>query len=492
MNLSQAGMEVASHNIANVNTPGYSRQRLNLETTPTWKSSAYGQMGTGVSAQNISRFHDEFLTRSIISKSSEYGSAAAQQQVIDALESFFNESDGNGINQAMSDFFALWESCADAPELDPIREELIATAQTLAEQLAQRRKDMDAIRSDLNSRVESSVQDINSIIQSIAKLNEQIMRDEDPTRNQQANDLRDTRDALLVQLGELIDIDWFEDPVNGAVNITFNSGPALVSNATYYPVGIETDDSGDVMVIANNRRTSPPWPEDVTSKIKGGTVGGWLQFRDNEMKDFYLKYESFVDQLMFQVNNQHAQGVGLDLYTDTKATSQISNVPSYNFSFTGRDNDIKISANVPHLDYNEPYSPYSDPENIAVRFVKGDAGTSKITSTVAWNDDPKVQKWEITIVLPTDERGNVQATAEDVIRHINNERSDTSGGVATLPPPGPKTVSIGSATSSAPRLRPSTTGAAVSISPVTHTLPGTISITASTARWPTPWNRATT
>ena len=435
MNLSQAGMEVASHNIANVNTPGYSRQRLNLETTPTWKSS-YGQMGTGVSAQNITRYHDEFLTRSIVSKSTQYGYAAAQKSAIDALEAFFNESDGNGVNAALNEFWANWDNIADAAELDPTREALIGVAETLANQLNMRREDMDAIRQDLNARIENAVQDINSIIKSIASLNQEIMRSEDPGRNQQANDLRDTRDALITQLGELIDIDYWEDPINGAVNISFFSGPALVMGDSYYEVGGEIDESGDMHIIANNRRASPPWPEDVTGKINGGAVGGWIEFRDTKMRDFYLKYESFVDQLIFQVNNQHAQGVGQDLYNGTiTGSSLVSNLPSYNFSFNGPDNDLKLTALVPHLDHKEPYSAKTDPENISVRFVKSETPTKEVTSSVVWNDDPAVKKWEITITLPTDSNGNVVATAEDVIRHINTEKSQTpTSGVATLPP----------------------------------------------------------
>lgn len=436
MNLSQAGMEVASHNIANVNTPGYSRQRLNLETTPTWKSAAYGQMGTGVTAQNITRYHDEFLARSIVSKSSQYGFTAAQKSAIDALEAFFNESDGNGINAALNDFWANWDNIADAAELDPTRTALIGVAQTLVDQLNMRRQDMDAVRDDINARISSAVQDINTIIKSIAGLNQQIMRSEDPSRNQEANDMRDTRDALLTQLGELIDIDYWEDPTSGAVNISFFSGPALVMGSDYYEVGAQTDSSGDVHVIANNRRTSPPWPEDVTGRINGGAVGGWIEFRDETMRDFYLKYESFVDQLIFQINNQHAQGVGQDLNSGSvTAGSLASNLPSYSFSFNGSDNDLKLTALVPHLDSREPYSPKTDPENIAVRFVKSTTPTNNVSSSVVWNDDPAAQKWEITIVLPTDSNGNVTATAEDVIRHINTEKSVTpNSGVPTLPP----------------------------------------------------------
>lgn len=434
MNMSQAGMEVASHNIANVNTPGYSRQRINLETLPSWHTS-WGQMGTGVNAQNITRFHDEFLTRSIVTKSSQYGAAAAQKSAIDALESFFNESDGNGINAAMNQFFALWDSVADASELDPYREELVSVAQTLANQLSMRRADMDAIRDDINDRIDTAVKDINTITKSIAALNQEIMRSEDPSRNQQANDLRDTRDSLLTQLSELVDIEYWEDPSNGALNIKFAAGPALVMNASAYEVGAETDDSGDIRIIANNRRNEPPWPDDVTTRIEGGAVGGWLEFRDQKLRDFYLQYESFVDQLTFRVNNQHAQGVGQDLFTDITSSSNISSHPSYQFSFDGTDNDLKITSLVPHLESREPYSPYSDPENIAVRFVRSDRVTNDFSSSVVWNEkDPEGGKWEITITLPTDSNGNINCTAEDVIRYINNERSGSHSGTPTLPP----------------------------------------------------------
>ncbi|UQZ88629.1 flagellar hook-associated protein FlgK [Deltaproteobacteria bacterium Smac51] len=435
MNMSMAGMEVASHNIANVNTPGYSRQRLNLETSPTWKAGSQGQMGTGVSAQNISRFHDEFLTRSIIQKSTEYGAAVAKKNAIDNLEAFFNESSGNGVNAAMNDFFAIWDSVADGSDLPPTRKEMIAVAETLAQQVATRRADMDAVRQDLNARVESAVTDINSILHGIADLNQQIMTYEDIGRNQQLNDMRDARDALMIQLGELISIEHWEDPTNGAVNITLASGPGLLMNTTVYEMGTAMDDSGDLRIIANNRRTSPPWPEDVTERLEGGAVGGWVEFRDETMREFYLQYESFVDNLIFQINNQHAQGSGLDLYTNNTASNLVSNHPSQTFEFGGTNNDIKITANTVHLDSKEPYDPMRDPENIAIRFVKSDKPTNEITSSVVWNNGADSKNWEITIVLPTDSNGNVTATAEDVIRHINTEKTATpTSGVATLPP----------------------------------------------------------
>lgn len=435
MAMSQAGMEVASHNIANVNTPGYSRQRLNLETMPTWHAGSYGQMGTGVSAQNISRFHDQFLTRSIVEKSMEFGAASAKKNSIDNIEALFNESGGNGVNAALNEFFAAFDSVANGAEFAPTRKEMVSIAETLAKQIQTRRADLDKVRQDINGQVDDAVKDVNKLLHGIAELNQEIMVYEDSSRNQELNDMRDARDAMMTQLGELISVEFWEDPTNGAMNISVSNGPAMLLNTNVYEMGTEMDDSGDLRIIANNRRTQPPWPEDVTDRLAGGALGGWVEFRDDTMRDFYLEYESFVDQMMFQINNQHAQGAGLDMYTDTEASNLVSNHPSQTFEFGGRDNDLKLSAKVPHLEVNEPYSPMRDPENIAVRFVKSDTPTREITSSVVWNNDPARQDWEITIVLPTDSNGNVTATAEDVIRHINTERTATpTSGSAELPP----------------------------------------------------------
>lgn len=436
MNMAQLAMQVATNNIANANTPGYSRQRVNLTTTPTWQSGSTGQVGTGVNASNITRYHDEFLFRSIATKSSEFGATAAQKYVADALETSFNESQGLGINTTMNDFFGLWDSVANDPEKGATREALIAEAKTMAEQLTTRRKEMDAIRNDINGQIKDSVTDINNIIETIAGLNEAIAREETPNKGQESNTNRDNREALLIQLSSLIDINYWENPTNGALNISFASGPSLLLNTTTFEVGTTSNESGDLQIIANNSRTQPPWPEDVTSKITGGGIGGWIDYRENEMKEFYLQYESFVDNFTFQVNHQHSQGVGLEKYTTNTSTSLISNHPATSFSFDGENNDLKITALVPHMEQKEPYDPRHDPENIAVRFVKADGPTNEITSNVAW--DKETEKWEVTVTLPTDSNGNVTASAEDVIKHVNNEKTmgANQGSSPALPPTG--------------------------------------------------------
>jgi flagellar hook-associated protein FlgK len=175
--------------------------------------------------------------------------------------------------------------------------------------------------------------------------------------------------------------------------------------------------------------------DDITGQIKEGAVGGYLEFRDVILEDYYKQYDSFVDGFIFQANNQHAQGAGMDLFTEIQATTLISNLSSIEVDFPGNDNAIKISSLVPHLSAKEPYDPYSDPNNIEVKFVKSEKITSEITSEVKFNEDPARMKWEITITLPVDSLNNVTVTAKELTEYINSERSiSPSGGINYLPP----------------------------------------------------------
>ncbi|MDR3134966.1 MAG: flagellar hook-associated protein FlgK [Deltaproteobacteria bacterium] len=432
MRMSQAAMEVSSHNIANVNTAGYSRQRINLATLPTWNAS-WGQMGLGVDANNITRYADQFLTRSVIMTGSTLGHNITMKSSMDNLELFYNESNGNGINQAMSDFFNSFSQLADEPNNKPYKEELIEYAQSLATQLGLRRDEMDELRTDTNKRISDGITEVNKLLAEIASINQEITVYEDPTLNRQANDLRDTREELTRQLAEYMNIDYYEDPHDGQWTITSKIGIPLVLKNKDFPLVGQTDSAGDVTVHTSHNQY---WMEDITGSIDSGAIGGYLEFREEVLLEYYRQYDSFVDGLIFNVNNQHAQGAGEALFSEAVATTKVSNLASVEIAFPGDDNDLRISSLVPHLASKEPYSDYySDPENIEVRFEKAKSPTSEITSTVKFNDDPDRMKWEITITLPCDSNGNVTVTTRELCDYVNSEKSKSpSDGINYLPP----------------------------------------------------------
>ncbi|MDR1394844.1 MAG: flagellar hook-associated protein FlgK, partial [Deltaproteobacteria bacterium] len=431
MYVSQAAMETASHNIANVNTPGYSRQRVNLSTLYA-QSQSYGQIGLGAQVDNVMRYHDQFLTRSLITTGSALGFGVGLKSALDNLELFFNESQGGGINEAANNFFASWDQLADEAGSRPVREELIQNVQSLAKQLALRRTDLDALRLDTNKRIDDAVKEVNTLIEEIASLNQQITAIEDPTLNRQANDLRDTRDEKTRELAEYMNIEFYEDPHDGQWTITSSAGIPLVLKERTFPLTTSSKSNGDVSIRTTHNQY---WLEDISHSITEGAIGGWLNFRDVVLDDVYKQYDSYVDGLIFAINDQHAQGAGLSMLTETQASSLISNRSYAQVDFPGDDNTIRFSSLVPHLASQEPYGPYSDPDNLTVRFKKSSVITSEITSEVKFNDDPAIMKWEITFTLPTDSNGNVTVTARQLCDYINSQRSQSSSdGQNYLPP----------------------------------------------------------
>jgi flagellar hook-associated protein FlgK len=428
---SQAAMETASNNIANVNTQGYSRQRLNLSTLPT-QSLSYGQLGLGVQIDNVQRYHDDFLTRSLIMTGSTLGHDVALKSAMDNLELFFNESNGGGINQAMNDFFASWDQLADEANNKPYREELIQYAESLAAQIALRRDDLDALRLDVNKRIDDGVKEVNSLLREIARLNQEITVNEDPTLNREANELRDKREELTRQLGEYMNIEYYEDPHDGQWTVTSSAGIPLVLKDRAFPLTTNTKSNGDVEIRSTHNQY---WLEEISPSIDEGAIGGWLEFRDVELYDVSKQFDSFADGLIFAINDQHAQGAGQSLFSEALGTTLISNRTYLEVDFPGEDNSLRLGSWVSHVSSKEPYSPYSDPENITVRFEKAAKPTSEIASTVTFNDDPAVMKWEITITLPVDKNGEVSVTAKDVIDYVNSQRSQSaSDGLSYLPP----------------------------------------------------------
>ncbi|MDR2612315.1 MAG: flagellar hook-associated protein FlgK [Deltaproteobacteria bacterium] len=431
MRMSQAAMETASHNIANVNTEGYSRQRINLATLPS-QTARWGQMGLGVTADNVIRYHDDFLTRSLIMTGSALGGKAALKNQTDTLEVFYNESAGNGINQALNDFFASFDQLADEANNKPYREELVEYSQTLAAQLKYRREEMDELRRDTNKRIDDAAKAVNTLVNEIAALNREITAAEDPALNRQANDLRDSRDEKTRQLAEYMDIEFYEDPQDGQWTITTAVGVPLVTKDRAFELRTGTLSNGDVTLHTTHNQY---WMQEISGQVKGGAIGGYLEFRDTVLEDVYLQYDSFVDGLIFSLNDQHAQGASTSLFTELQAQTLVSNRAYQTIEFPGDDNDVRVSSLVPHLASREPYDPYSDPDNIEIRFEKADRVTSEITSSVKFNDDPARMKWEITVTLPVDSLGSVTTTARELIDYINSERSASpTEGENFLPP----------------------------------------------------------
>lgn len=334
---SQLALEVISHNIANANTDGYSRQTLQIEAnTPI--TTGPGQIGTGVRATEVTRAYDSFVNEQVTEKQSQYSYWEAQNDSMEEIESMFNESDGYGVNALMAEFWNAWSDLSNNPDGVPEREALLAKADSLVQLVGNMDYNLREYQRHLDSTIQDAVNESNTIIKEIADLNVQISNVEvDGVIN--ANDLRDKRDQLLEDLSSYMDISYYEEEQSGQVMVYVLGGTPLVLGNESYELNYERDSTTgytNVLWEDNSGRTV-----DITHKLEGGKIAGWVDVRDTKIDSYLESMNDLAEELVWQVNSLHAEGVGLESVnsmTSTVAVSGTTDDLSTDFLFSDRFN----------------------------------------------------------------------------------------------------------------------------------------------------------
>ena len=317
----QKAIDITGHNIANVNTDGYSRQRVNMETNEPVSSSP-GQTGTGVRTAEIQRIYDQFLGAQINEENQNLGNWEAQKGVLERVEIIFDESSGYGLNQAMSEFWNAWQDLANNPSDYAGRVALLAKSETMTTTFNNIYSNLEQIQTDIDTSIMGTVKEINSIAERIAGLNQKIALTE--VGGQNANDYRDSRDLLLKELSLMINIDSFENS-DGKVTVLVAGGRPLVENISSWNLSTQPDVDSDFQDIVWT--DSGGNPVVITSSISGGKLKGWLEVRDVTIPDYLSKLNDLAEEIITEVNDFHKDGLGLNddvvaernFFTGTKA-----------------------------------------------------------------------------------------------------------------------------------------------------------------------------
>jgi flagellar hook-associated protein 1 FlgK len=301
----QKGIYVTGNNIANVNTPGYTRQRLNMSSDVPVNSSI-GLLGTGVTATGVERIYQRFLGGQINNETQSLGKWEANKDMLERAEMIFDESGGYGLNQIMSEFWTAWQDLSNNPSGSVERTILVAKSEMLAETFSKNYQDLQTVQKEIDTMVKGAVEEINSLSEKVVNLNQKIIQIE--AGGEAANDYRDQRDLVLNQLSELIDIDSFEG-ANGGVTVSVGTGQPLVEGTNAYRLSTQVNEFGHqdvVWVDAANNTLS------ITDSIDGGKLKGWLDARDLDIRDYLNELDTMAQRLMEEVNGLHAGGYGLD------------------------------------------------------------------------------------------------------------------------------------------------------------------------------------
>ncbi|WP_456273253.1 flagellar hook-associated protein FlgK [Bacillus sp. AK031] len=207
----QAALSVTGHNIANANTPGYTRQRLNFQQTEPYPAPAInrpqipGQMGTGVEAGSIQRIRESFLDVQYRAENNKLGYWESKAESLTKMEEIMNEPSDSGLAKTMDMFWQSLQDLAVNPKNSGARSVVRQRGIALAETFNYLSNSLTGIRQDLKNEIEITEKEVNSLITQIHNVNEQI-GDVEPN-GYLPNDLYDERDRLIDRLSQLVDID---------------------------------------------------------------------------------------------------------------------------------------------------------------------------------------------------------------------------------------------------------------------------------------------
>ncbi len=303
----QRALSVTGQNIANVNTPGYSRQEVVLSATLP-EHGRPGQIGTGVEATEVRRSVDTFVEQQLLNSHERLGEYGASQSALSQIEPIFSDSNDQGVAAGLNEFFKAWQDVATNPADLTSRTVLLSKADVVAKRLNETTTQLSSQRTSLDGQIQQGITDVNQLSSQIATLNGQIKLVE--VSGQQANDLRDQRGQLLNKLGGLIDISALEDST-GQVTVSVGIGQVLVAQQTAFRL-TGVSNSGNAGLLDVHYDNGSGTTTDLTSVIRSGGLKGLIDARDTTAAGLQTSLDTLASQIVTQVNTRHRTGYGLD------------------------------------------------------------------------------------------------------------------------------------------------------------------------------------
>lgn len=328
----QTALSVTGHNIANANTVGYTRQSPTLVTTrphytPNLTSnSGIGQLGTGVEVAYLERLRDAFLDGQIRNENKTTGYWSAIQDTLAKIEVILNEPSNDGLRTVMDQFWESWQDLSAHPESESVRAVVAQRGAALADAFNHTYQQLTELREDVNAFVRVKVDEINSIAQQMADLNQQILSI--TIAGKQPNDLLDKRDLLIDELSRIADVTVNHDH-NGMVSVQLGGRP-LVQGKDFAVMDTVTDKRGMHQVV---------WADTKTAvNVNGGELRGLLDARGaTELDKSPSVYAEIIPNMIedlnqlaktiilrtneihrggFSLNNQSAFPDGMNFFTE--------------------------------------------------------------------------------------------------------------------------------------------------------------------------------
>ena len=309
LGVSQTVMDVIGHNVANINTPGYSRQIAHVTASdpysvPDTSKVTPGQFGTGVVVSDINHIRDAFVDQRLLSLNGESGTSNQLRDILDRVQAAYGEPGTTGVSSVLTAFFNRFQDLSRNPENTAIRVVVKEQGQLLANRLHEVYSGLTQLSADLTGQVQSRVNEANDLGKQVANLNSQIAVS--VAAGDHPNDLLDKRDEIIRRLGTLVGA--ITTPVltlggkaTGAVNVLVNGHP-LVQDRFFAGLPTAFTSLNGVPQLTDGVNQIP---------VTGGEVSGLVR-GFNLIATYQSDLNSVASTLISAVNAQHAAGYGLN------------------------------------------------------------------------------------------------------------------------------------------------------------------------------------
>jgi flagellar hook-associated protein 1 FlgK len=304
--------DVIAHNIANVNTEGYSRQRVDLQAegrppvTAIWSRTS--EVGSGVRSEGITRIRNEFLEAQHRNELGVKASLSGTSAVLDRLESIFPEPSDSGIAQRLSDYWSSWQALVNNPGDDASRAAVLEKGNLTVQALHQADYQIRTQRDDAVDQAGLLTGEVNQLAEQVARLNDGIRSA--TVGGQQPNDLMDQRDQFVLRIAELTGA-RVESGDHGMVDV-FVGGRALVSGQHFQTLTVAQVPDPTLGALGFDkvqvRWASDGFPADVTN----GEIAGYVAGANEILPQYLTALNGVAEQLVTTVNALHSTGKDLD------------------------------------------------------------------------------------------------------------------------------------------------------------------------------------
>lgn len=312
---SQTALQTVGHNIANANTEGYSRQRVELKAEKAYSLGGIGQLGQGVTMEAITRTVDDYVTKQIRGENGTFNKFNAKSEILSQMEIIFNEPSDTSLNFNLGEMFDAWTELSKNPEMLTSKSIVVEKSKVVATTLNHMATQLEGLENNTIELIEMDAKNFNSIVQSLDSLNKQIFNTS--IKGLIPNDLLDQRDLLLKGLSGIAGFEADFSDKYGRVKIIVDGQEVLDTEGVQYTIYVKDIIDGDPTSgkTGDIQLKSTKTTDSMDHIPLSGRIAGYKDAL-SEIEDQIVALNDFAKTLANTINSVHSTGdSGQDVFT---------------------------------------------------------------------------------------------------------------------------------------------------------------------------------